>query len=374
MERLAKNIVALGHEVRMVARFVKERPLDWRKVYTSSEQACSYDDDGVSVSVVTHPSWMTSLMPLLYKLQFYRLASPIVRRIGVWAYQSQLAGLLEECDVIHYSGNGQEMLGFAVARLAQQANTPLIVTPHTHANAWGDGPQDFDLYRLASQIIALTKDEQERLVSAGLAKDRVSIVAHGVELSEQASGERFRNKHGISGPMVFFLGRKTQAKGYNLLLDAARHVWKNVPRAIFVLAGPSDSERKEASEVVSDKRIIELGFLSNEERDDAYAAADVFCLPSLHEAFGLAYFEAWAHGTPVVGLQIPTLVEIIEEAEGGILSEPSPTAVAGALSTVLSDADLREKLGEAGRKRVDKRSWRTVAEETCLVYRRAMVV
>ena len=62
-----------------------------------------------------------------------------------------------------------------------------------------------------------------------------------------------------------------------------------------------------------DKRLLsELYTSAGNMKDDAYAATEIVCVPSAHETFGLVYLEAYAFGKPVVGLRIPTIVEIIE--------------------------------------------------------------
>ena len=371
LERIAKGLVKLGHKVQVVTRFTIQRPLTWKKVVVTSEQPRTYSDENVQVVVIAHPRWLRPILLILYRLQYYKATVGIFRWIGVRSFHRQLLSHLGDCDIIHYSGNGQDFLASATMSAANELSIPLVVTPHTHAGAWGDGETDYELYRIAQQTIALTEDERQRLVDGGLPENRVSVVPHAAEVSPSASGDRFREKHGLSGPIVLFLGRKTAAKGYGLLLEAIPYVWDECPDANFVFAGPTDPTEEYRFDLPPDHRVFDLGFLSDTDRDDAYSAADVFCLPSAHEAFGLVYCEAWTFGTPVVGLRIPTLEEIIERTGGGILAEHNPRSVADAISELLSDPSLRKKLGEAGRAKVQVRKWRNVATETIEVYHKA---
>ena len=82
----------------------------------------------------------------------------------------------------------------------------------------------------------------------------------------------------------------------------------------------------------------------------------MFALPTLREAFGLAFVEAMAFGLPVVGSRIEAMPEIVVDGETGLLVPPrDPAALAGALSALLADPARARRMGEAGRARVAER-------------------
>ena len=372
LARLAGGLVQAGNEVVVATRFAIKRPPDARAHYVSSERPRVYEEDGVRIVIVSPPGWLRVALPLLYRMHFYRVTSGIASGLGVLAYRRKLRRTFEGCDVIHYSGNAEEVVGLASAKIASEMGVPFVVTPHTHAGAWGDGVGDYRLYGVADRTIAETEDERSRLIEGGLVESSVVVVKPGSISTSAASGRRFRTKHGVDGPMVFYLGRKTKAKGYQLLLDAAPEVWKHCPEARFVLAGSLAASDDFRTVVLSDPRILDLDVLTDEERDDAYAASDVVCVPSAHEAFGLVYVEAWVFSKPVVALKIPTLVELVEGAGGGLLTDHTPMAVADALTTLLADPGLRDELGQAGYNTVSRRTWDVVARDTLGVYQQAI--
>ena len=269
---------------------------------------------------------------------------------------------------MHYSGTGREMLGFAAASTALRHGVPLIVTPHSHAGVWGDGPIDLDLYRRAHRVIALTEDERARLAAAGVADHRIRVLGHGVSVRGGGDAWRFRAQHGIDGPMVLYLGRKAGYKGYGLLRSAAETVWAERPDVHVVFAGPGEDG---APALPDHPRLHDLGVLTDSEREDAYAACDVFCLPSTAEAFGLVYLEAWAYAKPVVALRIPTLEELIGRVGGGLLAAPSAPYVADALLRLLGDEDLRQRLGATGAAEARHRTWAHVATAMGEIYAEA---
>ena len=140
---------------------------------------------------------------------------------------------------------------------------------------------------------------------------------------------------------------------------------------MFVLAGPHEASEQFRTDVLADRRIVDLGILTDAERDDAYAASDIVCVPSENEAFGLVYMEAWTFSKPVVGLRIPTLVELVDGAGGGILAERSPRAVADVLVSLLTNPGYGRELGLAGYRVARKRDWSVVARDTLNIYAQA---
>ena len=112
---------------------------------------------------------------------------------------------------------------------------------------------------------------------------------------------------------------------------------------------------------VATERIVEL-----------YAHAEVAVVPSLYEGFSLPAAEAMTCGVPVVATTGGAIPEVVgRDGETGLLVPPDdPSALAGALLTVLDDPDLRARLGAAGRERALGRfTWRATAEATADHYR-----
>jgi glycosyltransferase involved in cell wall biosynthesis len=116
--------------------------------------------------------------------------------------------------------------------------------------------------------------------------------------------------------------------------------------------------------VVGAERLVEL-----------YAEAEVAVVPSLYEGFSLPAIEAMACGVPLVSTTGGALPEVVgRSGETAILVPPGdPGALADAIGAALDDADLRARVGAAGRERVVERySWRATAEATVAEYRRAI--
>jgi glycosyltransferase involved in cell wall biosynthesis len=82
------------------------------------------------------------------------------------------------------------------------------------------------------------------------------------------------------------------------------------------------------------------------------AAADVALLPSRAESFGMVLAEAMALGKPCVGAAVGGIPEVVEDGVTGVLAAPEPAPFAAALAPLVASAELRRRMGEAGRRRV----------------------
>lgn len=111
--------------------------------------------------------------------------------------------------------------------------------------------------------------------------------------------------------------------------------------------------------------------VSDEELARLYGEAEVAVVPSLYEGFSLPAIEAMSCGVPVVATTGGALPEVVgNSGETGLLVEPNnPDALVGAIRTLLDDAALQRRLGDAGRERVIKRfTWEVTARGTAACY------
>jgi hypothetical protein len=184
---------------------------------------------------------------------------------------------------------------------------------------------------------------------------------------------------GVGGDMVLYTGRLAAVKGTVPLLASIPMVQQRCPQARFVLAGPwqmPDSPQKwglERSSELGDQAVTWLGHVPWRKLMDCYRRASLFVMPSYYETFGISCLEAMAFGLPVVATRAGGLPEVVEDGVTGLLVPSGDSAaLADAICRLLADADLRRRLGEAGRERVVSQftAERTV-QETLAIYERA---
>ncbi|UCD76616.1 MAG: glycosyltransferase [Phycisphaerales bacterium] len=152
------------------------------------------------------------------------------------------------------------------------------------------------------------------------------------------------------GHMVMFgaLSLDRPVKGGDLLVGALRKLDEKLraETTLLLLGGGGQAVAKACG-----LPAVSLGYVTDDERKaQAYSAADVFLLPSRWENQGIVLLEATACGTPCVGFDVGGVPEVINGGPSGLIAPPEDTAAfADAVSTLLSDDDLRLKMGRQAR-------------------------
>jgi glycosyltransferase involved in cell wall biosynthesis len=121
------------------------------------------------------------------------------------------------------------------------------------------------------------------------------VVGVGSEVPARTDPERFRRRHRIRRPFAIYIGRIDANKGCAELFDYFQRYAMTFPRGLdLVLIG------KAIIPVPSHHRIHHLGYLPDEDKFDALAAADLLIMPSYFESLSMVALEAWALGRPVL--------------------------------------------------------------------------
>jgi glycosyltransferase involved in cell wall biosynthesis len=196
-------------------------------------------------------------------------------------------------------------------------------------------------------------------------RGKCAVVPLGIDPSPYSSNPLsplpFERERGVgvkgmrSEGILLFVGRLRYYKGLDYLLKAMGEL----PRARLMVVGTGPMERawkSLASELGIANRVNFVGEIADAELPAYYAACDVFVLPSSErsEAFGLVQLEAMAAGKPVVSCEIGTGVSWVNQNKvtGLVVPPRDPSALANAIKRLLNDKELREKMGAAGRVRV----------------------
>ncbi|HZO87539.1 MAG TPA: glycosyltransferase family 4 protein [Chthonomonadaceae bacterium] len=314
----------------------------------------SYQDGDVPVHALT-PSLLDRLrmLPISARAipRLQRLAYHELNRFGYrWyrpVFQPRLERLMQGVDVAHSLAG--DYLGWTAQAAAQARGIPFVCTPFVHPHQWGDGPEDVEYYQRAQAVIALVETDKRYLCSLGVPAEKIQVIGVSPELPPSCDPEGFRRRHGLEGkPLVLYVGRMMAQKGARAVLAAAPLVWHQMPEAHFVFIGPAE-RGTESWFADADPRVLSLGRVSLQEKADALAACDVFCMPSLSEILPTVYLEAWSLGKPVVGGRAEGLPELVEGNGAGLAVGQQPEEIAAALLRLLRDSELRRCLGERGK-------------------------
>jgi glycosyltransferase involved in cell wall biosynthesis len=226
--------------------------------------------------------------------------------------------------------------------------------------------------RRADVVIVTSQYSRSLAIDAyGLAPERVRVVPEGIDLDPawRASGNGSGSDESLtasSGPVILSVARQYRRKNTIALLRAMPFVRSVVPGATLrVIGGGPELARlqRERSALDLEASVALLGELPTMEAVRAeYRRADVFCLPSHQEGFGIVFLEAMAAGLPIVALRTAAIPEVVPDGETGLLVNPDrPEALREALIRLLRDPGLRAAMGRAGTEWAKAYAWPEVA-------------
>lgn len=213
--------------------------------------------------------------------------------------------------------------------------------------------------RLCSALVAVSEDTRLAYERQGYPR-RIEVVYNGVDGEFAGAGDRVREEFGVpnGAPLVGEIGRLCDVKGQRELIAALA----DVPDVRAMLVG-ADLEQDGAFQVELERRAADLGVRDRvvfagrrDDVPDVLAALDVVVLPSLTEGLPLVVLEAMAARRPVVATSVGGTPELVVDGETGLLVPPRDAgALADALRRLTGDRALRERMGEAGYRRVRER-------------------
>ncbi|MDR3083254.1 MAG: glycosyltransferase family 4 protein [Streptomyces sp.] len=229
--------------------------------------------------------------------------------------------------------------------------------------------------RLPSVLTVSGSSRREIVDHLGVPQDRVHVVHIGADTDLFSPDPSVRR---VPGRIVTTSSADVPLKGLVYLVEALAKVRAEHPGAHLVVVGkrPQDGPVAQAMESYGLEDAVEfVKGISDAELVDLVRSAEVACVPSLYEGFSLPAAEAMATGTPLVATTGGAIPEVAGPDGETCLAVPpgDAGALAAGLNRLLGDADLRVRLGAAGRERVLRHfTWARAAEGTVARYREAI--
>ena len=288
--------------------------------------------------------------------------------------------------IVHTHSSKAGVLGRAAARLA---GTPFVI--HTiHGLAFHDyQPRAINwLWRTVKRLcapmtdhfISVSNNISRKVVAAGIAHpDKFTTIYSGMELDrflhDPVDPREVRGEFGIDAhsPVVGKIARLFPLKGHDQLLDAAPAIVRRHPEVRFLLVGDgilTDRIRERAREMGILGNFVFTGLVPPARIPQLLGAMDVLVHTSLREGLARVLPQALAMGKPCVSYELDGAPEVVIPDETGFLVKPGDScALADAITRLLSDPDLRFRMGEAGRRLVNPRfRAETMVTEIAKVY------
>lgn len=190
--------------------------------------------------------------------------------------------------------------------------------------------------------------------------ERTAVLWEGIDMHWRGDAARFRARYGLSAPFLLYVGRRDAGKGTPFLIHAfCEYKLRRGGPLRLALAGPNPVEIPSA---FADE-VIDLGYLPEQDKHDALAAATLFVHPSAVESFSIALMEAWLQGTAaLVNGNCAVLREHVLRSGGG-LPYTDYYEFEAALDYLLARPSLRREMGKRGQSYVRQNfRWEGVVE------------
>lgn len=202
----------------------------------------------------------------------------------------------------------------------------------------------------ASIVCVLTQWWSELLTSHAVG-GKIAVISNpiGARLAAVAATTPVRH-HTKAKVSVVAIARLVPGKGLELLIDALVNLPDNIEVTIAGSGVLLEELQYRAVERGVSEKIVFSGWIEGDAKHKLLLDADIFCLPSSYESFGLSYIEAMAYGLPVIALDYGPVRDVVPDGVCGLLmKQANPESLADAIRELANENDLRFKLGSSAR-------------------------
>jgi len=381
LESIVRSLTDRGHEVDVVLpessawdRPASDGPIHYHPYRYSPRR--SWTPWGYSAALEQG----VRIKPPLFAL------APIVAASAVRMARSVIAS--RAIDVVH--AHWVVPNGALGALAAGRSGPPLVVTLHGSDAAISERSPRIErvtrwTFGRAAAVTAPSNDllERARRLGAPATSELVQWGADAARFSQPGEPrESARSRLGVAKDetLVVAVGRLLPVKGFAYLVDAVAEAASELPSLRLVVVGDGD-ERSELERRATPlgPRVVFTGAVEPEQVPSYLAAADMVAVPSIHhegyvDGLPNVVLEAMAAGKPVVASRVGGLRDVIRDGDNGVLvPEQDVGALAGAITRLARDPELRMRLGSAGQRLVrDELTWEAVGERLESVFERVV--
>lgn len=214
------------------------------------------------------------------------------------------------------------------------------------------------ILKTATAIVTDSEFLKNFLQTIGVGASKVTVIRNPIEIRAGADFDKraFKQTYGLKQNVVMTMSRLVPWKGVGVLIESMSDVLRLHPETTLVIAGqgPSEQEiKKQANDKKLGNSIIFLGNVTDaEEKQRLYAVADVFVLNTFYESMSNVLLEAMAAGKAIVTTRAGGNPEFVNDQNGVLVHYNDKRQIAAAITKLLDDATLRQKLGENARQTV----------------------
>lgn len=247
-----------------------------------------------------------------------------------------------------------------------------IATAVGRSHAWLRTLVRAPFFRLASRFLTYGTRATEYLRSQGVPSGKITTGINVVDTDffrervdklrrsgeAEAERERYRDTEGMPfRAHLLLVNYMIPGKGISSTLRALRHLDRSDLALHIVGSGPrEEAHRSMVASLGLEGQVFFHGYRQTAELPIYYAMADIFLFPSFVDVFGLVMVEAAAAALPLIAsLHSGGTIDVVDNDVTGIVVDPRDTAAyASAIARLADDPELRERMGEAGRRKVSE--------------------
>lgn len=278
-------------------------------------------------------------------------------------------------DILHAHQIAAPAWAFAAAWYAHTRGRAFFYSPHHHPDAVpGQRFRNLILHGLnrlplgiARRIFHLTRNDYEPFAREypHLPRARFAVLPNGVDPPRLAPVPP-----GPGTLRLLFVGRvDDRRKGFDLLRRAFAETRK--PGWVLSVIGRVSDATRASLVAEFGPAVRVLGPVDEAELERAYAACDIFVMPSRYEGFGMPYVEAMRYGAAVIGTAVGGVPEVVPPGTGVLLPVDDGAGLAAALTRLAADPAERARLGAAGCAWSERFHWERIIAELEQAYRMA---
>jgi glycosyltransferase involved in cell wall biosynthesis len=241
-------------------------------------------------------------------------------------------------------------------------------TPLSAARRWG--------LRHSDRLIAISQYTARRAVEVNtLPADKLRVLYNCLDTQFAAQSPLDRTPDTRWNLLtVGRLSLAEQYKGHDMVIRALPAVLAQFPEVIYHIVGDGDwrPTLETLAQQMGVAQVVRFhGRVSDEELRQRYAEASIFIMPSTQEGFGFVFAEAMAYGVPAIGGNVDATPEVIKDGDTGYCVNPtSSDEIAQAITRLLSDEALRQRLGQQAARHVREKFGFVQFQQQLLAYLR----
>ncbi len=267
--------------------------------------------------------------------------------------------------------------GYAAVKIARKLGLRVVITARgTDINLFSELPLIRPLIKRtlekAGHIVAVSAALKDKIVSLGIAEQKISVIRNGVDKSvfHLRDKTESRRKLGIEqeSKIILAAGSLVKEKGFDRLIDAMSLLDCRDLKLYIAGEGPERERlQRKIDGLGLSKKIVLAGVKAQTELADWYSAADLLCLVSHREGCPNVVIESLSCGTPVVSVDVGGVRELISQPDcGHIIDEYSAEALAQAILCALDRKWNRAGIASTGA----AATWDDVAADLIGIYKR----